>query len=144
MRRTPAEVTTQLAAARKALARATTGRILVIEDDALLAAEIVALVESMGEDVCGSAATLEEALRIAQASRPFLVIADIQLGRQRAAGRDAALACIERFKSAVVFVTAYPERPIQGGTVVDQPVVTKPYDRSLLQRAISSALQPAA
>jgi CheY-like chemotaxis protein len=144
VRRTPAEVTTQLAAARKALARTAAGRILVIEDDALLAAEIVGLVESMGEGVCGSAATFEEALRIAQSSRPALVIADIQLGQQRQAGRDAAFACIERFKSAVIFVTAYPERLIQGGNLSAQPVLTKPYDRNLLQRAISSALMPAA
>src|ERR1700719_4544619 len=71
-------------------------RVLVIEDDALIAMLLSELLAGMGHDVCATAATEADAVTAATRHRPDLMIVDARLGRSvcrapaRAAGRGPA------------------------------------------------------
>jgi PleD family two-component response regulator len=53
--------------------------VLIIEDEALIALDLEALVENLGHRVVGVARTRAEAATIARSRRPGLILADIQL-----------------------------------------------------------------
>jgi CheY-like chemotaxis protein len=57
-------------------------RVLVIEDDALIAILLAELLASMGHDVCATAATAAEAVNAATRYDPDLMIVDAGLGRE--------------------------------------------------------------
>ena len=54
-------------------------RILIVEDEAVIAMEIEMRLGKMGYEIIGNAATGEKALAIAEASRPDLALMDINL-----------------------------------------------------------------
>jgi CheY-like chemotaxis protein len=108
--RHPADVAeTELEEARAALRSAAATEVLVIEDEPIIAMDVRQLVEACGHRVVGVAATEAQAVRLAEAKRPGLILADVNLG----AGGDGITAVgriQERLKVPVIFVTAYPER----------------------------------
>src|SRR5437764_14937680 len=55
-------------------------RVLVIEDDALIAILLAELLASVGHDVCAAAATAAEAVNAATRYAPDLMIVDVRLG----------------------------------------------------------------
>ncbi len=54
-------------------------RLLVVEDEALVAMEIETILESLGYDVVGVADTLADALALHEAGQPTLALVDMQL-----------------------------------------------------------------
>jgi len=129
----------ELRLARDALRSGTATRVLIIEDEPIIALDIQELVERCGHSVVGIAATETEAVDIARAERPGLVLADINLG----AGGDgtSAVARILRDVSApVIFVTAHPERLLTGEAVEPAFVITKPFDPTTLAVATYQAV----
>jgi CheY-like chemotaxis protein len=52
---------------------------LIIEDEALIALDLQALVENLGHKVMGVARTRTQAVAIGRPTRPGLILADIQL-----------------------------------------------------------------
>src|SRR6266852_6988436 len=54
-------------------------RILVVEDDFLVATEIEIALSDAGFDVAGVAASADEAVELAQSQRPALVVMDVGL-----------------------------------------------------------------
>jgi CheY-like chemotaxis protein len=64
------------------------GRVMVIEDEAIIAMDISAIVREMGHRVTGVARTRSEAVRLALETKPDLVLADIQLA-DNSSGIDA-------------------------------------------------------
>jgi len=56
-------------------------RVLVIEDDAVVAMSLAELLAGMGYEVCGTAATQAEAVSAATRYGPDLMIVDAGLGR---------------------------------------------------------------
>jgi CheY-like chemotaxis protein len=55
-------------------------RILVLEDDAVLAMLVGDLLEAMGHEVCASESTEDDGVAAAERCRPDLMIVDIRLG----------------------------------------------------------------
>jgi len=55
-------------------------RILIVEDDRLLAAGLAMMVESAGHEVVGHAATVRAAMDLARSQVPDLTLMDIDLG----------------------------------------------------------------
>ena len=55
------------------------GKILIVEDEAIIALIIEKLLLSLGHEVCGTTASGEEALTQAEALKPDLVLMDIRL-----------------------------------------------------------------
>jgi CheY-like chemotaxis protein len=129
----------ELRLAREALRSSTATRVLIIEDEPIIALDIQELVERCGHSVVGIATTEAEAVEIARAERPGLVLADINLG----AGGDGvhAVARILRDVPApVIFVTAYPERLLTGEAMEPAFVITKPFDPTTLAVATYQAV----
>ena len=86
----------------------TTSRILVVEDEAIVALDIRTQLERLGYTVVGTAATVQQACRMADEFQPDLVLMDIHL-QGEGDGIDAA-GQIRRGRAVpVVFLTAYAD-----------------------------------
>jgi CheY-like chemotaxis protein len=129
----------ELRAARESLRANAAARVLIIEDEPIIALDIQDLVERCGHSVVGIASTESEAVQIARAERPSLVLADINLG----AGGDGATAVsriLRDVTAPVIFVTAFPERLLTGDAVEPAFVITKPFDPTTLAVATYQAV----
>lgn len=116
-------------------------RILVVEDDAIVARDIEDSLTACGYQVVAVATDAEEAVELARRSEPDLVLMDIRLPGG-ADGIEAATAIREDLDIPVVYLTAYSdpgtlERAKRSGT---WGYVVKPFDGSGLRAAIEVAL----
>lgn len=64
-------------------------RIMVVEDDALIALDIVCLLEDMGHEVVAEAADAVTAWELAEDGRPDVALVDIRLARNTDGGKLA-------------------------------------------------------
>ena len=115
------------------------GRALIIEDEPLIAAELRALIGRLGVTVVGAARTAPQAVRLAAAERPDLLIADYNLDGP-ATGLDAVQEIQELMASPVVFITGYPERVLAGDDVEPDFVLAKPYTARAIAAAVAFCL----
>jgi DNA-directed RNA polymerase specialized sigma24 family protein len=113
--------------------------ILIIEDEALIALDLEALVENLGHKVIGIARTRTEAVTIARTKRPGLILADIQLA-DGSSGLDAVNDLLNTFEVPVIFITAYPERFLTGERPEPAFLVSKPYQPATVSALVSQAL----
>ena len=95
-----AEVVCLIAAADGEIAsQLNPAEILIVEDEALIALHLEALVKSLGHTVVGLAATCKEAVALAEHHRPQLILTDIQLS-DGSSGLDAVNENPEPFRGA--------------------------------------------
>jgi CheY-like chemotaxis protein len=78
-------------------------RVLVAEDDALIAMLLAEVLVGMGYDVCATAPTEAEAVSAVPRHRPDLIIVDAGLGR--GSGRSAVEEILRAGPSAHVFIS---------------------------------------
>lgn len=117
----------------------TRARVLIIEDEPLIAMDLETIVRDQGHDVTGVAVTRDEAVALALEDRPGLVLADIQLADD-SSGIDAVKDILAEFNVPVIFITAFPERLLTGERPEPTFLITKPFQRSTVKAAISQAL----
>ena len=117
----------------------TRARVLIIEDEPIIAMDIESIVRDLGHDVTGVAVTRDEAVSLAMEDRPGLVLADIQLADD-SSGIDAVKDILAKFNVPVIFITAFPERLLTGERPEPTFLITKPFQRSTVKAAISQAL----
>jgi DNA-directed RNA polymerase specialized sigma24 family protein len=113
--------------------------VLIIEDEALIALDLEALLENLGHQVVGVARTRSEAAAIARNRRPGLILADIQLA-DGSSGLDAVNDLLNMFEVPVIFITAYPERFLTGERPEPAFLVSKPYQPATVSALVSQAL----
>lgn len=115
-------------------------RVLVVEDEGLIARDIQNRLEAMGHQVIGTADTAEEALE--RASDADIVLMDIRLDG-RVDGIDAAAAIREKFHLPVVFLTAHADRSTLERAKSAAPFgyLVKPLAQNSLQTALDVAVQ---
>ena len=65
-------------------------RVLVVDDEALVAIGVVMLVEDAGHEALGPAHSYQEAVALAAQARPDVVLMDVNLGRSSPDGVAAA------------------------------------------------------
>jgi CheY-like chemotaxis protein len=80
-------------------------RVLVVEDEYLIAADVVRLLRRLGADVVGPVAQVEHALALIEADKADCAILDINLGDEDIFRVADAL---ERRGKPYVFATGYP------------------------------------
>ena len=102
-------------------------RVLVIEDDALIAMLLAELLAGMGHTVCATAATEREAVSAAAEYRPDLMIVDAGLGQ--GSGISAVEVILRSRPIAHVFLTGDAERVRLNQNAV---VVRKPFRQAEL------------
>ena len=115
-------------------------RILVVEDLMLIALDLAGTIEDLGGDVCGTAATVREAMRAIEEERPDGVLLDINL-----AGESAFPIAEELMRRGIpfIFMTGYDELPAD---FARKPFLTKPFDYAEVRTRMRSVFveqQPA-
>ena len=113
--------------------------VLIIEDEAIISADIESLVKELGHRVTATATTHDEAVDAVARHRPGLVLADIQLA-DGSSGIDAVKDILKRFDVPVIFITAFPERLLTGERPEPTFLITKPFQPETVKAAISQAL----
>ncbi|WP_101339588.1 response regulator [Cereibacter azotoformans] len=117
-------------------------RILVVEDEWLVACDIEAALEAEGLDVVGIASSADEAVGMAEVHGPDLVLMDIRI-RGRRDGIDAALEISRRFGLRCLFVSANHDPGMRERAQAARPLgwVPKPFSAPQLVSAVGNALQ---
>jgi PAS domain S-box-containing protein len=116
-------------------------RILVVEDEFIVAKEIEMRVAAMGYQVVESALNAEEALKLAEKHCPDLILMDIHLQGEMD-GITAAEEIRRRFHLPVIFLTAYSEDATLERAKRAEPFgyILKPFEERELKSAIEIAL----
>ncbi|KRA61538.1 histidine kinase [Caulobacter sp. Root655] len=115
--------------------------VLVVDDEFLIAQGLCLQVEDLDMAVCGTAATADEAVALAQLHKPELVLMDVRL-RGDKDGVDAALAIHHAVGSKVIFITGSREPSTIARIQMDHPagVLFKPISDRQLRSAVEVAL----
>lgn len=112
-------------------------RILVVEDEALIAMDLQALLEEAGYQVLGPANSSEAALAIIDKDAPDVALLDVNLGSSDAFG--VATVLLER-NTEVIFLTGHTAHKLPQAHR-HLPLVSKPYLPQVLLQAVERALQ---
>jgi two-component system cell cycle sensor histidine kinase/response regulator CckA len=114
-------------------------RVLVVEDEGLIAADIARRLESLGHTVAGTASTADEALELCAAAE--VVLMDVRLDGPRD-GIDAANEIRARYRIPVIFLTAHADRATLDRAKVSGPFgyLVKPLGPAALQAALEIAV----
>jgi len=113
--------------------------VLIIEDETFIALDLEGLVKSLSHRVLGVARTHTEAVNLAKAKRPGVILADIQLA-DGSSGLDAVNEMLRMFEVPVIFITAYPERFLTGKRPEPAFLIAKPFQPSTVSAVLSQAL----
>ncbi len=116
-------------------------RILIVEDEVIIAADLRAILVEVGHEVVGWTATGEDAVPLAEIYRPDLVLMDLRL-RGRMTGLQAAQKIRDRLRIPVICITA--SDPDGAVIAAGFPMIRKPFDQIEIAEAISGpfALPP--
>ncbi|OWU85537.1 two-component response regulator [Oceanicola sp. 22II-s10i] len=135
-----AEAEEMVRIAQRELAESVTGRVMIIEDEAIIAMDLQSIVADMGHAVTGVARTRDEAVALGTAERPDLIFADIQLA-DNSSGIDAVNDLLGKLGDLpVIFITAFPERLLTGEKPEPAFLITKPYTEEQVRLAASQAM----
>jgi CheY-like chemotaxis protein len=116
------------------------GKVMVIEDEAIIALDIVDIVQGIGHTVTGTARTRAEAVALAMRQKPDLILADIHLA-DNSSGIDAVNDILAQFDDIpVIFITAFPERLLTGERPEPAFLITKPFSEDQVRSAVSQAM----
>ncbi len=140
MRVEPDDVQHLLQIARAEMRKAVSGRVMIIEDEAIIAADLKMIVTDVGHEVTGVARTRSEAVDLGTTTKPDLILADIQLA-DNSSGIDAVTDLLaELGQIPVIFITAFPERLLTGERPEPAFLISKPYTEDQVQSAVSQAM----
>jgi DNA-binding response OmpR family regulator len=114
--------------------------ILVVEDDPILALDIIRLLLAAGADVKGPALSLERALELANAEHLSCAVLDVTL-------RDGlvfpAASLLQRRGAGIVFYTGIGDPEAIRRDWPEAEVLVKPASWDLLKRAVLAVCSPA-
>ncbi len=116
-------------------------RILVVEDEAIVARDLTQQLARLGYDPVASTPRGEEALTLVAQLRPDLVLMDIQLAGELD-GIAAAIAVREQFATPVVFLTAFADDTILQRSKQAEPFgyIVKPFEERELYSVVEISL----
>jgi CheY-like chemotaxis protein len=113
--------------------------ILIVEDGALFALHLEAIVNSLGHTVAGIASTYREAAALAEKHQPHLILSGIQLS-DGSSGHDAVNQILSHFEAPVIFVTGHPKELLTGAKPEPTFIISKPFNDESVKAVISQAL----
>ena len=117
------------------------GRILIVEDQGIVATDIQRCLEDGGFEVSAIATSMAEAIREASASRPDLVLMDIRI-QGEADGIDAGDHLHRHFGLPIVYLTAHDDRDTMARARRTEPMafLIKPFKPAELTSTVEIAL----
>jgi len=110
-------------------------RVLIVEDEVLVAAELAWLVEELGHEVVGQAISSDEALELAQKHKPDLALVDIHL-TDGPTGVEVARRVSQDCGSMVLFMTANQKR-VPDDFAGAAGLIAKPYSENGVREAVT-------
>lgn len=115
-------------------------RILLVEDELLIARHIEQMVKNLGYQVAGVVESGEQALRVAAEQSPDLVLMDIRLKGQLD-GIEAAARIWKLYSIPIVYLTAFTDEDTLTKATLAEPFgyLIKPFDEKELLVAIELA-----
>ncbi|MDO9206796.1 MAG: EAL domain-containing protein [Sulfuricurvum sp.] len=116
-------------------------KILIVEDEGIVALDLQDRLEYLGYEVCDIADTAKNALKMAAKHSPDLVLMDIVLKGERD-GISAARQIHDLFGIPVVFLTAYADEKTLARAKLSNPhgYIVKPFNAQMLRSNIEMAL----
>jgi two-component system, response regulator PdtaR len=116
-------------------------RILVVEDDFLVAMQMEAALTEAGFEIAGVASSGEDAIELAMSQRPCLVVMDIRLAGDRD-GIDTALQLFAEQGIRCIFATAHHDEHARRRAAPAVPLgwLQKPYTMTSLVGIVRAAL----
>ncbi|MFC2155828.1 response regulator [Acidobacteriota bacterium] len=117
------------------------GKILIVENEAIVSIEIQEKLTELGYPVAGIALSGEEAVKKTGEIKPDLVLMDINLG-EGMGGIEAAQEIQSRYNIPVIYLTAYTNEETLQKAKVTKPYgyITKPFNERELYIIIEIAL----
>ena len=117
-------------------------RILIVEDDLLVASEIEATLCDAGFEIAGTVATGKEALQLAEAQSPVLVVMDIRIAGDRD-GIDTALELFRSHGIRCIFASAHSDYDSRLRAEPAAPLgwLQKPYTMASLTAMVRAAVR---
>lgn len=134
-----AECESRLAEAQAEIEQQLRTKVMIIEDEPIIALDLTRVVRELGHAVTGVAATRAEAVDLARAERPGLLLADIRLA-DGSSGLDAAADILRIHDIPVIFITAFPEHLLTGDRPEPAFLITKPFREDAVKALIGQAL----
>lgn len=110
-------------------------RILVVEDEALIAVMVEDMLTEMGSIVVGPAATIEAALALARGAELDAAVLDVNVRGERI---DPVAEALMARQVPVLFATGYGEVRLASGAPAT--VIDKPYTQEKLARGLAAAM----
>jgi len=135
----PEDVEKAILEAQKTIDSQLASKVLIIEDEPIIAMDLENLVTELGHKVVAIAGTRDEAVAKAKSERPGLVLADINLG-EGGSGIDAVNEILSSFDIPVIFITAYPEKLLTGERPEPTYLIAKPFLPETVQATVGQAL----
>jgi len=117
-------------------------RLLIVEDEAITALHLEALLQDLGHQVCAVEATGEGAIRAAERHQPDLVLMDVRLAGQLD-GISAAARIRNQYGIPSLLVTAYTDPGTQARARECEALglIPKPYTTRQVERTLAGVLQ---
>jgi CheY-like chemotaxis protein len=115
-------------------------RILIVEDEQIIAADLRNKLVGMGHEIVGMAIAGAEAISIAEQVRPDLVLMDVQL-EGAMSGTEAARTIQKHTGAQIIFITAFPGVFLRDPAQMTEPGIClgKPFSRVQLEAALAAA-----
>lgn len=110
-------------------------RVLIVEDDPLIAMDVEQALRAAGYDVCGVASSEEGALLMAADTHPDLAVVDVKL--DPGDGREVARKLAERYHTTILMATAEDPATLDG--IGASALLPKPYNADLVAPALEVA-----
>lgn len=116
-------------------------KILIVEDEAIVAKDISVCLKRTGYDVLNTFSNAEDAIDFLAKNKPDLILMDIMLAGEMT-GIDASEVIKEKFNIPVVFLTAYADEKTISKAKITDPYgyVIKPFKEIDLRTSIEMAL----
>lgn len=116
-------------------------KILIVEDEAIVALEIQYRLTSLNYEVVGVASTGEKALTLAEKTKPNLALMDLKL-KGSMSGLETALALKNNFSIPSIFITAFSDDATlnQIKEKLDCDILQKPFSPEELKTTIEKII----
>jgi two-component SAPR family response regulator len=111
-------------------------RVLVVEDEALIAVMVEDMLLEMGSEVVGPAVTIEGALALARQETLDAAVLDVNVRGERI---DPVAEALMARGVPMLFATGYGEVRLASG----MPVIDKPYTQEKLARGLAAVMDTA-
>jgi CheY-like chemotaxis protein len=113
-------------------------RLLIVEDELLIALELQHIVEQLGGTVIGPAGSVAGALQLLSATTPDAALLDANLEENRVT--PVAQACRDR-SVPFALVTGYGRLELDEPLLQSVPRADKPFDRRAIRKILAAVLQ---